>query len=91
MTTNSDDDYGKLHTATIPFEVPLNLENYWVRETAYIVNEMLYAIRQSKNPSLTTEKRAGYTKRGRDLRDKAIMCINNAYNHSNKEENEENE
>jgi len=66
--------------------IQLSNENYWVRETAYIVNEMLHAIKQSKNPELTEKKREGYDKRGRDLRDKAIMCINNAYNDSNNEE-----
>ena len=66
-------------------------ENYWVRETAYIVNEMLHAIAQSKNPVLTDEQRKGYTMRGLYLRDTAKECINNAYQDSNKEENEENE
>ena len=66
-------------------------ENYWVRETAYIVNEMLHAIGQSNNPNLTVEQREGYDKRAIYLREKAIFCINNAYNDSNKEENDENE
>ncbi len=58
----------------------LEHENYWVRETAYIVNEMIHAIEESKNPELSEKRRKGYAKRSRDLRDKAIMCINNAYN-----------
>ena len=66
-------------------------DNYWVRETAYIVNEMLGAIEQSKNPNLTDEQREGYDKRAIYLREKAIFCINNAYNDSTKQENEENE
>ena len=66
-------------------------DNYWVRETAYIVNEMLGAIEQSKNPNLTVEQREGYDKRAIYLREKAIFCINNAYNDSTKQENEENE
>ena len=66
-------------------------ENYWVRETAYIVNEMLGAIEQSKNPNLTVEQREGYDKRAIYLRERAIFCINNAYNDSTKQENEENE
>ena len=66
-------------------------DNYWVRETAYIVNEMLGAIEQSKNPNLTVEQREGYDKRAIYLREKAIFCINNAYNDSTKQENEKNE
>ena len=66
-------------------------DNYWVRETAYIVNEMLGAIEQSKNPNLTDEQREGYDKRAIYLRERAIFCINNAYNDSNNKENEENE
>ena len=66
-------------------------DNYWVRETAYIVNEMLHAIEQSKNPNLTDEQRKGYAMRATDLRLKAKNCVHNAYNDSNKEENEENE
>ena len=70
----------------------LEHENYWVRETAYIVNEMLYAIEQSKNPELTETQRAGYAMRATDLRLKAKNCVHNAYNDSNKDkENEENE
>jgi len=84
MTTNSE-------TTDFDSAVIMYNESYWVRETAYIVNEMLYAIEQSKNPELTDEQRKGYAKRGRDLRDKTIMCINNAYNDSTKQENEENE
>ena len=66
-------------------------DNYWVRETAYIVNEMLGAIRQSKNPELTEEQRKGYAMRATDLRLKAKNCVHNAYNDSNNKENEENE
>ena len=80
MTTNSE-------TIT----TVLDHENYWVRETAYIVNEMLHAIEQSKNPNLTDEQRKGYAMRATDLRLKAKNCVHNAYNDSNKEENEENE
>tara|TARA_B100001146_G_C15975936_1_gene346200 strand:- start:69 stop:317 length:249 start_codon:yes stop_codon:yes gene_type:complete len=74
----------------------LDNENYWVRETAYIVNEMLHAIRQSKNPELTEKQREGYARRSIYLRDRAIFCINNAHeeetnNDSNKQENEQNE
>ena len=66
----------------------LDHDNYWVRETAYIVHEMLGAIEQSKNPNLTVEQREGYDKRAIYLREKAIFCINNAYKDSNKQENE---
>tara|TARA_R100001594_G_scaffold97766_1_gene132145 strand:- start:303 stop:554 length:252 start_codon:yes stop_codon:yes gene_type:complete len=83
MTTNSE-------TVSSNTTIPGNLP-YWVRETAYIVNEMLHAIEQSKNPVLTDEQRKGYTMRGLYLRDTARECINNAYNDSNKEENENNE
>lgn len=69
----------------------LDHENYWVRETAYIVNEMLHAIEQSKNPELTDEQRKGYAMRATDLRLKAKNCVHNAYNDSTKQENEENE
>ena len=66
--------------------IQLSNENYWVRETAYIVYEMLHAVKQSKNPKLTEKQRKDYARRATDLRDKAIMCINNAYNDSNNEE-----
>jgi len=61
-------------------------ENYWVRETAYIVNEMLHAIRLSKNPELTEKQRKDYARRAKYLNQKAIFCINSAYNDSNIEE-----
>ena len=83
MTTNSE-------TVSSNTTIPGNLP-YWVRETAYIVNEMLHAIEQSKNPNLTDEQRKGYAMRATDLRLKAKNCVHNAYNDSNKEENEEND
>ena len=60
-------------------------DNYWVRETAYIVNEMLHAIEQSKNPELPYAQRAGYAMRATHLRLKAKECVHNAYNDSNNE------
>lgn len=72
-------------------EMSANHDNYWVREIAYIMNEMLHAIGQSNNPNLTVEQREGYDKRAIYLREKAIFCINNAYNDSTKQENEKNE
>ena len=64
----------------------LTHENYWVREIAYIMNEMLHAIGQSNNPNLTDEQRKGYDRRAEYLNQKAIFCINNAYNDSTIEE-----
>ena len=78
MTTNSE--------TTV-----LDHENYWVREIAHIMNEMLHAIEQRENPELNTAQRLGYDKRAIYLNQKAIFCINNAYNDSNKEETDENE
>mgnify|MGYP003627699621 CR=1 FL=1 len=66
--------------------IQLSNENYWVRETAYIVNEMLHAIEQSKNPELTEKQRKDYARRATDLRLKAKECVHNAYNDSNNEE-----
>ena len=72
-------------------EMSANHDNYWVREIAYIMNEMLHAIGQSNNPNLTDEQRKGYDRRADYLNQKAIFCINNAYNDSTKQENEKNE
>lgn len=66
--------------------IQLSNENYWVRETAYIVYEMLHAVKQSKNPELTEKQRKDYAKRAKYLNQKAIFCINSAYNDSNNEE-----
>ena len=71
---------------SVPGDISYTLENYWVRETAYIVNEMLHAIRESKNPECSEKQRGGYARRAKYLNQKAIFCINSAYNDSNNEE-----
>ena len=64
-------------------EISGNHDNYWVREIGYIMNEMLYAIDKSNNSELSDEIRQGYAKRASYLRDRATLCINNAWDDYN--------
>ena len=52
---------------------------WWNRQITYIMDESFHALKQATEAP-DEEKRISWTKRAKYLRNKAIECINNAYN-----------
>tara|TARA_R110002020_G_scaffold453928_1_gene669163 strand:- start:47 stop:286 length:240 start_codon:yes stop_codon:yes gene_type:complete len=52
---------------------------WWNRQITYIMDESFHALKQATEAP-DEDKRISWTKRAKYLRNKAISCINNAYN-----------
>tara|TARA_R100000656_G_scaffold121219_2_gene96065 strand:- start:491 stop:733 length:243 start_codon:yes stop_codon:yes gene_type:complete len=74
-----------------PEEVP-DSPAWWNRQITYIMDESFHALKQATEAP-DEEKRISWTRRAKYLRNKAIECINNAYDsiQLQKEEDKKNE